>query len=176
VQEEHEAILHISTFCLQNTSPRAIAIATDYMQQVTSIERRREAAVRNQQAEFMTQNHLDEQRLRLIREARDQMQHNQDSNVDPQGADPDGTNSSDNQSEKASNSARKSNGRFSERATLVLETWYAQHLTDPYISLSEAEKLGKKAGLNAKEVKKWMDNRRNRDDNSKKNGRHHPYQ
>ena len=74
-------------------------------------------------------------------------------------------------------SARKSNGRFSERATLILETWYAQHLNDPYLSLPEAEQLGKKAGLTAKEVQKWLDNRRNRDGNSKrKKDRYHPYQ
>jgi hypothetical protein len=170
VQQEHEALLQeITTFCREHSSPRAIAIATDYMQQVKSIERRRETALRN---------HLDEQRLRLIREARAQMQHYQDHPVDPQGADPeqnDDTKSSENQSEEASNLARKSNGRFSERATHCLEAWYAQHLTDPYISLPEADKLGKKARLTSKEVKKWMDNRRNRDNNSKKNGRSHPY-
>jgi hypothetical protein len=165
VQHEHEAILEeLSAFCREHTSPRAITIATDYMQQVKCLERRRDNALANGQADFMSQNHFDEQRLRLIREARHQIeQYRQHPDIDNNDGD-------DNES-----SSRKSNGRFSDRATLMLETWYAQHLTNPYISPREAESLGEKAGLTAKEVTKWMDNRRNRDKNNKKNGRSHPY-
>ena len=170
MEHEHAALLEeISSFCRQHSSPRAIAIATDYMQQVRSIEQRRHAALRNQQP-AATHNHLDEQRLRLIREARQQMQQYQDTTQ----PDPDAATITD--PEHAAKSAKKSNGRFSERATLLLETWYAQNLTYPYISPPEAERLARKAGITPKEVKKWLDNRRNRDENSKKKKeRPHPY-
>ncbi len=164
VQREHRALQEeLSRFCRQHTSPRAIVIATDYMQQVKCLERRRENALRNGQSDFMSQNSFDEQHLRLIRESRELMQRYRGN------PDPDEKDGSDDQA------PRKANGRFSDRATLILETWYAQHLTNPYITPQEADELGRKAGITGKEVSKWMDNRRNRDGNSKKNCRHHPY-
>jgi hypothetical protein len=133
------------------------------MVQVKNIERRREHAVRDNQADFLLQNSLDEQRLLLIRRTREEMQQHQ-------GRDGEGE-----QANAQDNAVRKSNGRFSESTNLILETWYVQHLTDPYLSNAEATQLAQKTGLSVKEVKKWLDNRRNRDGNSKKKTRHHPY-
>jgi hypothetical protein len=131
------------------------------MVQVKNIERRREHAVRDNQADFLLQNSLDEQRLLLIRRTRELMQRH--------------TDGEDAQRDAQDNAVRKSNGRFSESTNLILETWYVQHLNDPYITNVEATELSEKTGLSVKEVKKWLDNRRNRDGNSKKKMRHHPY-
>jgi len=77
--------------------------------------------------------------------------------------------------------SREDNGqtgsnRFTSQQIFILEGWYAEHIAWPYLNNTHLVQLIEKTGLPAHKLKKWLNNRRTRDGNSKKPRKNsHPY-
>ena len=89
-----------------------------------------------------------------------------DDNSDDTDSSEDETDSEPNEQPNDDDAASTRTSRFSSKTKQVLETWYVKHLNKPYAG-SDVKKLAKKAGITPKQVKKWLSNRRTRDNNTR---------
>ena len=60
----------------------------------------------------------------------------------------------------------RKNTLYSPQVVEVLERWYQQNLNDPYLNKQDLEMLNNCCGLDEKQIRKWLSNRRHRDKNT----------
>lgn len=73
-----------------------------------------------------------------------------------------------NESEASSdNKRRRHNEPLSNKALLVMNEWYEQHLENPYPTKAEKEELARRGGITLGQVKSWYANKRNRSNNTR---------
>lgn len=192
VKVQHDSLLEeMSRLSRQGGNMWVVSMTSEYMRQAQGIEKRRTNSRMMHPNDPMLQTRFDQERLQLIRQTREQIQFYskppgsstrdnrdntntgtaessaQDNQDNATGDNEDTENKDDDREDEGeAPNATTTTRRFSWKATDVLETWYVQHLSRPYPG-SDVKELAKKAGVTEKQAKKWLDNRRTRDNNTR---------